>query len=70
MYVLQNNLPLMDIQGYQTLLANRDMSKMNYLNCMTLVRVVTKQNKWSDVTHQSVQETPQNRDNQDVSKDL
>ena len=41
----------MEILGYERLLANRGMSKMNYINCMTLVRVVTKEKKCGDVTH-------------------
>ena len=41
----------MEILGYETLLAHRGMSKMNYINCMTLVRVVTKQKKWGNGTH-------------------
>ena len=60
----------MEILGYERLLANRGMSKMNYISCMTLIRVVTKQKKWSDVTHPYLQETPQTRDNQDLSKEF
>ena len=56
--------------SYERLLANRGMFKMNYINCMTLIRVVTKQKKWSDVTHPYLQERPQKRDNQDLSKEI
>ena len=41
----------MEILDYERLLADRGMSKMNYLNCMTLVRVLRRQKKWGDVTH-------------------